>query len=277
MIWVDGRIVPDGSFTVADSDRIFEHGLGLFETFRTWNGAASLLSRHLNRLKRSARRLQIPIDEARLPTAADVAALVAANGLADGLLRLTASGGRLPDLTSTLWMTARPLPPELPRAGYRVVDAPWAVAVDDVLCRHKTLNYWSKRFAYDHALNQGADEAIFTSTDGRFWEGSRSNLFLILDRQLVTPPASGPIVPGILRQLVLDQAESVGLMPRETNVNACLIDAADAIFLTNSVRGLIPVYDWVDRNYRPTDPDFAQVDRLRLDLLDTLMAARLES
>ena len=54
MIWVGGRIVPDDALTVSVRDRTFEHGLGLFETLRTWGGRATLLDRHKSRMLRSA-------------------------------------------------------------------------------------------------------------------------------------------------------------------------------------------------------------------------------
>ena len=61
MIWVHGEIVPDDALGISVLDRTFEHGLGLFETFRTWNGHATLLDRHLDRLTRSAHELGLPL------------------------------------------------------------------------------------------------------------------------------------------------------------------------------------------------------------------------
>ncbi len=78
MIWVAGRIVPDDELKVSVLDRTFEHGLGLFETLRTWNGRAVLLGRHLARLSRSAEELGLPLDPAALPDAGAVADLLRA-------------------------------------------------------------------------------------------------------------------------------------------------------------------------------------------------------
>src|SRR5947209_19031845 len=94
MIWVGGRVVPDDALTVSVLDRTFEHGLGLFETLRTWNGRAPLLERHLARMDRSARTLGLPIDSVRLPDGDAVAALREAEGIVgDVALRVTLSGG----------------------------------------------------------------------------------------------------------------------------------------------------------------------------------------
>ena len=94
MIWVRGQIVADEALTISVLDRTFEHGLGLFETFRTWNGHPTLLPRHLDRLSRSAGELGLPLDRADLPDAAAVADLLRAEGRSgDAMLRITLSGG----------------------------------------------------------------------------------------------------------------------------------------------------------------------------------------
>ena len=118
MIWVRDILVPDEELRISVLDRTFEHGLGLFETFRTWNGHPVLLDRHLERLRRSARELDLPLDDDDLPDARAVADLIEANrdSLAAGKdvrLRLTLSGGMAttPPSLSVLWMTARPLSP----------------------------------------------------------------------------------------------------------------------------------------------------------------------
>ena len=69
MIWVRGRIVPDDALAISVLDRTFEHGLGLFETLRTWSGQPTLLPRHLDRLTRSAAELGLPHDREALPDA----------------------------------------------------------------------------------------------------------------------------------------------------------------------------------------------------------------
>ena len=272
MIWLDGHIADPDRLSIGRADRLFEHGLGLFETFRTWAGRAPLLGRHLARLRHSASTLGIDLDPARLPTAADVASLTRSAGLPDALLRLTVTAGQAPDVPPLAWLAAGPLPPDPPTGGWTVVDAGWPVAVDDPLARHKTLNYWSKRIASDRARAAGADEAIFASADGRIWEGSRSNLFLVLGRDLVTPPRTGPILPGVMRDLVLERAEATGLNPREADVTAATVDQADEVFLTNSLRGPIPVHAWRGRSHRPADPTFPHSAKLRASIwhhLDT--------
>jgi branched-subunit amino acid aminotransferase/4-amino-4-deoxychorismate lyase len=94
MIWHDGRIIPADDLKVGIDDRVFEHGLGLFETLRTWDGRAPLLSRHLDRLRASARELGIELDRVPLPDRDAVTDLLDAVELGGSvLLRLTLTAG----------------------------------------------------------------------------------------------------------------------------------------------------------------------------------------
>src|SRR5436305_6346359 len=118
MIWVGGRLVADDALSVSVLDRSFEHGLGLFETLRTWNRRAPLLDRHLARMTRSAEALGLPLDRAQLPNSRAVAELVEESLLeGDAMLRITLTGGRSDSGGSIIWMRTARLPPqELPGA-----------------------------------------------------------------------------------------------------------------------------------------------------------------
>ena len=243
MIWVDGRVVPDEALSLSIRDRAFEHGLGLFETLRTWNGRATLLSRHLARLERSAKALGIPLDRKTLPDQNGVSELLAAeNRDLDMLLRITTSGGGPSGSSPAIvWMRTAALPPAVDRSGAVVGIAEYQVSWEDPLARHKTLNYWSRRIAAERAYDEGADEALIGSPDGRVWEGTRMNLFVVRGRSVTTAGLDAPIVPGIMRSIVLELADAAGLSIRETAPTLREIDQADEVFLTNAVRCIVPV------------------------------------
>lgn len=244
MIWVAGRIVGDDELSVSVLDRTFEHGLGLFETLRTWNGRAVLLTQHLERLRHSAHALGLPIDPAAVPDETAVEALLRAiNAETDVVLRLTLSGGRSPADGSMLWMRAMPLPPPLThREGAMVSIGDWPILESNLLARHKCLNYWERRLAYDRARKLGFDEALSTSSHGTIWEGSRTNVFIVQGESLLTPSLSGPIVPGIMRRLVMELAKSLPLMVSATDsLSYQRLHGIREVFLTNSVRGIVPV------------------------------------
>lgn len=247
MLWSRGELVDDAALSISALDRTFEHGLGLFETFRTWNGHATLLEHHLERLRRSARELGLPLEAGQLPDCSAVAALISASGDLipaghDARLRITLSGGRAtePASNSLVWMSASPLPLERLRPG-AVISTSFAVARDDPLARHKTLNYWRRRIAHAEAVAAGCDDALCLSSDSLICETSRSNIFLVEGRRLFTPSLAGPVLPGVMRRLVLQLAGRAGLEVEETSLPVERIGSADEAFLTNSVRGVVPI------------------------------------
>jgi branched-chain amino acid aminotransferase len=247
MIWVNGRMVSDQALQVSVLDRTFEHGLGLFETFRTWNGHPTLLSRHLERLQRSAHELGLPLESRQLPDPHAVSDLTEANRPSlppgqDVRLRLTLSGGlaTTPAEGSVLWMTVAALPLPVPQPG-AVVTQFIEVAPDDPLARHKTLNYWRKRIAHAQAMEVGSDEVLCISPNRLILEATRSNIFLVEGRRLCTPGVDGSLLPGVMRRLVLDRAARFGLEVEEGPLPLERVDSAGEAFLTSSVRGMLPI------------------------------------
>jgi branched-subunit amino acid aminotransferase/4-amino-4-deoxychorismate lyase len=244
VIWVRGQIVADDALLISVLDRTFEHGLGLFETFRTWNGHPTLLTRHLDRLRRSARELGLPLEESALPDRAAVRNLLQADARqGDATLRITLSGGLSESSGGTLWMRSFPLPP--PAVAEGVTLGPTGPARVDSLAGHKTLNYWPSRLLYESARSAGFDESLMISSDGKLLEGSRSNLFVVIGGHVVTPPCASRVLPGIMRGLILERAEQLGLDAREESLG--IFDPLflpDEVFLSNSVRGIMPVGRW---------------------------------
>ncbi len=300
MIWVAGEVVAEGSVTVSVSDRVFEHGLGLFETFRTWNGQAVFLDRHLSRMRRSAEQLGLTLNPADLPDERGVRDLLESDGEGvDRLLRITLSGGLSSTSGGKVWMRSAPLPPsvgptfddvgrrgretpaehdvagrrgqethaeldatgrrgretraELARSEIRVGGF-WTVDRDDPLARHKSLNYWRRRLAHEEARAAGHFEWLSRSADGAIWEGSRTNIFAVVGSELWTSPLSGPIVPGILRAWVVEHASELGIVVREEEWDEDRLNGATEVFLTNSVRGLAPVGEFLGRTLTAPGP-----------------------
>ena len=135
-----------------------------------------------------------------------------------------------------------PLPPRA-EGGVRLGTA--GPARQDPLAGHKTLNYWPYRLLGEKARAEGCDEALLIDTRGCVLEGSRTNVFLVARGTLVTPPADGRILPGVMRGLVIERARSLGIPVEESPLS--LLDRRlqpDEVFLTNAVRGVIPVGRW---------------------------------
>jgi branched-subunit amino acid aminotransferase/4-amino-4-deoxychorismate lyase len=80
------------------------------------------------------------------------------------------------------------------------------------------------------------------------------NVFLVRDSLLITPDLSGPVLPGIMRALVLERADALGLPTRERGVTAEDLDRADEVFLANAVRGIVPVGRMPGRTFEVPGP-----------------------
>jgi len=260
MIWVGGEIVPDDALKISVMDRTFEHGLGLFETFRTWNGHATLLPRHVARMTRSAEALGLPLDPLTLPGPEAVAELLEAEGrVGDARLRITLSGGTGLPGSSVAWMISSPLPGDWgviggDGTGFALEIASPALDLDwrSPLGRHKTLNYWRRQLEFER---NSAREAVVMAEDGALVEGTRTNVFFIRGGILKTAGLGYPILPGVMRSVVLEMAAKLGMATEEfawggpggnrlqqfEQTAKPEWSEADEIFLTNSVRGIVPV------------------------------------
>lgn len=272
MIFSSGRILDESEFRLPINDRLLEHGLGLFETLRTWNGSPVLLSRHLARMIRSARALDLPLDESTLPDRSAVAELIAANGLTgDVRLRITLSGGSIEngEGSSVVWMRSTPLDATTPIAPIKLLLAEPRISWIDPLARHKTINYWMRKWIYEQANSAGGDDGLITSHDGRVWESSRANLFLVFGDTLVTPGIDGPIVPGVMRSVVVERARAIGMTVIESDVTIDRVERADEVFLTNSVRGVIPVARTPARSLRAPGPRTIELTQSLLMFLNS--------
>ncbi|KIC35497.1 aminotransferase class IV family protein [Leisingera sp. ANG-M7] len=181
------------------------------------------LQPHLARMARSAAAFGIPFD----PDAAR-AVLAGAAGDAPLRCRLTL------DAAGQLELTTGPLgnnPSE-----WRLGIAETRLDADDLWLLHKT----TRRALYDTAraaLPAGVDELLFLNQRGEVCEGTITNLFVTCsDGRMVTPPLSCGLLPGILRQVMLERGEC-----REAVLGLRDLKRAQAIHMGNSLRGLIPV------------------------------------
>jgi branched-subunit amino acid aminotransferase/4-amino-4-deoxychorismate lyase len=243
LIWTRERGIADAAeVTVSVLDRTFEHGLGLFETFRTWEGAATLARRHRERMERSARALALGFDSTMWPESRSIHELIAAERIdGDARIRVTLSGGLADSQGALCWMSAEAHERSDAPGGARIGDESFPVELTDELARHKTLNYWSRRRAYEEARALGFDERLAVSENRFLWEGTRTNIFFVYEGALWTPPLDGPILPGVMRGFVIEQARGHGIRVNEAMLELGMLARVDEVFLTSSVRGVWPV------------------------------------
>jgi len=248
--WVDGHLVEPGATTVRADDHAVVVGDGVFETMKVVDGAAFALSRHLRRLDRSAAGLGLDEpDEDRIRAA--VGEVLAADPSA-GLLRITWSSGAGPwgsgrgDGPGTLVVASGPgnvWPP-----AERVHLAPWRRNEHGPLVGLKTTSYAENVLALATARRVGCSEALFANTAGHLCEGTGTNIFLVVDDVLVTPPLSSGCLAGVTRDLLLELVDVV-----ERDVALDEIEVASEAFLSSATRDVSSIAA-VDDHDLPTAP-----------------------
>ncbi len=251
--WLDGRIVPLSEARVPVSDRGFLFADSVFETVRTYDHVPFLLGDHLDRLRRSANKLLLPVPWSDQHLSAVVADLLADwPASEEAVLRIMVTRGEggngiaLPEPQNPrLVVLCRPLvalSSELYRRGVKVVvpsstrGKHHAVPADV-----KSGSYLANVLALAEARSLGGFEALLRGADGSLSEATTSNLFLVKDGILLTPGVGDQILPGITRALVLVLAQSMNLVASEGRVTEQQLFSADEVFLTSSLKEVLPV------------------------------------
>lgn len=253
-VWVNGWLQPADRTALGPLDRGFTLGDGLFETVRVYRGVPFRLEAHLRRLEEGLARLGIrPPGGPGLPRVrAGVAAVLRDGGKEDASLRITVSRGPGPpglappteDTPSVVVMLAPYQPQEhWYRQGLSVRITEGRVNEGGLTAGLKHLGYLESILARQQADRYGADDGILLNGRGNLAEGTASNLFLVRRNVLLTPSLREGILPGVTRATVLELAGRRGLAVWEGALPVRLLDEAQEVFLTSSLRELAPVVD----------------------------------
>ncbi|MFJ4524216.1 aminotransferase class IV [Streptomyces sp. NPDC088810] len=260
-IWLDGELRDLQSARVSALDHGLTVGDGVFETVKAVDGTPFALTRHLDRLTRSARGLGLPDpdhDEVRRACAA----VLAADPVPLGRLRITYTGGHGPlgvgrgEHGPTLMVavggtTRRP-------DSTAVITVPWTRNERGALAGVKTTSYAENIVALARAHQNGASEALFGNTVGQLCEGTGSNVFVVLDGGIHTPPVTSGCLPGVTRALVIEWTGA-----KETDLPLDVLQRADEIFLTSTLRDVQAVHQ-VDGRQLPGAPGPVTAEAMRI-------------
>ncbi|MFJ3585640.1 aminotransferase class IV [Streptomyces sp. NPDC090127] len=239
-LWVNGGLRDAEEAQVSVLDHGLTVGDGVFETVKAERGGTFALTLHLERLTRSARGLGLPdpdLDEVRRACAA----VLEANPMELGRLRITYTGGLSP-LGSERGDAGPSLVVGLGESGRRpdttaVITVPWTRNERGALTGLKTTSYAENVVALARAREQGASEALFANTVGQLCEGTGSNVFVVLDGRIHTPPVSSGCLAGITRALVVEWTGAV-----EADLPLDVLESAEEIFLTSTLRDIQAVH-----------------------------------
>ena len=253
-IFMTDRLVPESEARLS----VFDHGLlygdGVFEGLRAYAGKVFRLEAHVDRLFASARAICLEIPLSKAAVAKAVTDTLAANGLADGYVRLvvTRGAGSLgldPNKTShpqviVIADTISLYPREFYDQGLRIVTAATQRTQSAALSpRIKSLNYLNNIMAKLEGLQAGCVEALMLNHKGEVAECTGDNIFVVRSGRLLTPPPDAGILEGITRGAVMELAVAAGIECREATLVRHDLYTAEECFLTGTAAEVIPVVE----------------------------------
>jgi branched-chain amino acid aminotransferase len=249
---VNGTVVPADQARVSVLDNGFAFGDSVYETLRTYAGRPFHLDRHIARLRRSAARLafDIPLSDQELARRLDAVLAAAANS--ESYIRFIVSRG-VGDISyhferiqgPTVVMFVKPYeryPDEAYAQGIPValvsVRRNNPLALDPAI---KSCNLLNNILATQEAQALGAVEALLLNDHGELAEGAASNLFIVKDGLLITPPLSAGILEGVTRDVLLELAPALGIPAVERPVSVAALLGADEAFITSTLKEAAPI------------------------------------
>lgn len=252
-VWINGELLPDDDARVS----VFDHGLvvgdGVFETIKIAAGVPFAMTRHLQRLRRSALGLGLAEPDLEAIKAGALAVVAASDPPPLARMRITFTAGKAPlgsergndpSTTSIVAMAAQPFP----APSVDVVVVPWPRNERGALSGLKTTSYGENVRALAYANERGGSEAIFGNTVGQLCEGTGTNVFVVKGGRLLTPPLSSGCLAGVTRALVIEWA---GAEEEELPLDA--LAEADEAFLSGTTRDVQPIRN-VNGNPLPAAP-----------------------
>ncbi|HEY8038467.1 MAG TPA: aminotransferase class IV [Polyangiaceae bacterium] len=251
-IMIDGVLREPADATVSVYDRGFLYGDAVFEVLRTYGGKPFALDEHLARLRRSAERVHIalPVDESTLRD--EIAAAIEAGGNDESYVRVVVTRGTGPlsldpdtatqPLRVVLVDRVVPPPKDVYARGIALVTAHARRPTDDTAASGaKVTNYLANLLALREAKLRGAQEALLVDAREHVVEGASSNVFIVEHGRLATPPESAGILAGITRAHILAAARDLRIPVEEREVSLHRLYRADEVFITSSIREVLPV------------------------------------
>ena len=246
--FVNGDWQLASNSTVSLYDAGFLLGDGLFETIRFQNGRLFQPEKHLKRLHSGLNIIQIELDKSNTELISCLEEMVIRNDIRSGLLRLMITRGKIEGTPwnftgiPNVYITIRPLTEELkkpvkvvfyPEEKYPIIRFNPAI---------KSLNYIGNMLAKKNAEKEGAFEPVFFNRDGYVTECAIRNIFFIQDKTLMTPVIDLGVLPGVMRETIMEIALELDLIVSEKIIPFNSINDMDEAFISSTGIGLLPCY-----------------------------------
>jgi D-alanine transaminase len=246
--FLNGTFLPLEDACVPAMDRGFLFGDGVYEVIPVYGGRLLRLAHHLKRLGNSldAVRIGNPLSDKEWESM--LTELVSRNEGADQAVYLQVTRGVAAKRDHAFPADTRPTifamsTSMAASADIDSITGVTAVTLPDIrwkLCHIKAITLLPNVMLRQQAIDAGTAEAILIK-DGHATEGAASNLFIVKNGLLVTPPNGPTLLPGITRDLIIELAANNAIPFREADITAAELFAAEEIWLTSSTREISPV------------------------------------
>ncbi|MDO8954151.1 MAG: aminotransferase class IV [Gammaproteobacteria bacterium] len=238
----NGKVLSEQDIHISIFDRGWLYGDGFFTTLKAINSNLMHFEKHFNRLKMTAEALGIPLAYNENELRDHCKGLLVTNNLlqSTALLKITISRGVSPrgiSIPATVIPTCLITTAEY----HESINSPRACITStqrnerSPLMQYKTLNYLEPILARKEAQSLGSDEGILLNSKGLLTEATVANLFFVNNGSVLTPPIKDGVLPGILRGIIIEICQELGIDIQETSIRPEHIKNMDEAFLTNSL------------------------------------------
>lgn len=247
--------------TIPVQDRGLAYGDGVFETIAVTANNLQFWPQHWQRLQSGLERLNFDCDLVQLKQAieTDIRSLLGPTAAAMSVLKITVTrgvGGRgyLPPSAIQVnrivqlspWPTGRE---QLSHTGVQVRLCSHSWSMNKRLAGLKHLNRLDQVLARQEWQDDDIHEGIMLNQQGNVQSGVMSNVFVEQAGQLITPIIDSAGIAGIMADQIRILADQLGITLRQQQISLDTLQAADALFLTNSLNGIWPVVKYEQLDY----------------------------
>ncbi len=247
-VYLNGEFLPLEEARVSVTDRGFLFGDGVYEVIPVYGGHLFKLQHHLQRLHNSLRGIGMANPHTDDEWERILTRLTSQLGDSDQALYLQVTRGCTDvrdhawpeDIEPTIYARTKILKTPTTEEKRRGIHA---ITLDDPRWEHcniKAITLLANVMARHEAADAGAQEAILIRDD-LATEGAASNLFIVKQKLLITPPKSDSLLPGITREIVLELARQHGIPFAEASISAEDLRTADEIWMSSSTKEILPV------------------------------------
>lgn len=253
IINVDGNLINEKEkFAIHPICSALMYGKGVFETLLIKNGVPCFLSEHLDRLYRALDSLEIKNEKEKKSLETDLYNTIIVNNILNGSARITVLDS---DRGSHVIITVNDgfrYPEYLYDRGFKLISSEYKNNPYSILTYIKSCNYLDNIMARREVISKGGDEGLILNVFGHVAEGAVSNIFMVKENNIYTPPVEVGLLPGIVRGILLQKQREIGVNITEKKITYNELIEADEVFITNSLLGVMPVVN-IDGHLIATD------------------------